>query len=356
MRFPWTARLIGLEAHAESDAEGPEYVRCPVTLQRSYGFWLDRSRIGCAKRAAQGSSKRRLRKGRRNSARPSIRVRGLWALLFPTVFQEPRIAGAGIRHSTVVAGILLCVLGFSSCAQKIQSAPRHHVRADRVLSKNYVVGQRQRTFVGEPMISIKDYFLHRSSAYMRPTDDFVLKSGNLVIEGYRDEDYPIRGQTIVDGRKFTVVDLPAFKHWPYMFSPGVPGALVDEKGRVYKKVLDGQQVLVLLFETRPAGVRFLPVKRGRIVGEAVSSNYEVIYAGVGGGAVHLKFREYSKQRPNVMDHEREFSFPVTSRSVRFKDLLILIHEADAQGITYTVVSDGSEPGLQKPASGVRSQR
>jgi len=172
-----------------------------------------------------------------------------------------------LAYLGLLAVLVLTVL--VACSQRIDSGKHRRPKPKRVLSKNYVIGERQTARLGDPIIRVKDYFVHRSQPFMRATDDFVLKGKGLVVEGYRDEDYTIRGETNVDGKRFTVVSLPPFKRWPYLFKSDGPAALVNKDGTIYNRIMDGNKVLAPLFKLQPAGVRLLPTKQGKILAESV---------------------------------------------------------------------------------------
>lgn len=226
-----------------------------------------------------------------------------------------------------------------ACGQQID--PGRQLKPKRVSSKNYVIGERQTARVGDPILKVKDYFIHRSRPFMRATDDFVLKGDGLVVEGYRDEDYLVRGETTVDGKRFTVVELPPFKRWPYLFKSDGPAALVDKDGTVYNRLLDGNRVMAPVFKLEPAGVRFVPTERGKILAQPFYANYELVYGGTDGRSINMTFREYRRDRPDEVAHFQNLVLPHDSPAMRFKDTLIEIHSAGPQELIYTVVSDGA---------------
>lgn len=236
--------------------------------------------------------------------------------------------------------VAVCLAGLlAGCGQTI--VPAQRPKPERVISRNYVIGERQTVRVGDPIIRVRDYSVHRSEPFMRATDDFVLKADGLVVEGYRDEDYAVRGETTVDGKRFTVVSLPAFKRWPYLFKSDGPAALVDKDGTVYHRLMDGNRVMAPAFKLEPAGVRFLPTKAGKILPGSVHANYELVYGGTDGETINVTFREYRKDNPDEVSHFQNLVLPHDSPAMRFKDVLIEIHRADAQELVYTVVSDES---------------
>lgn len=235
--------------------------------------------------------------------------------------------------AVALAGVLI------GCGQMI--VPGHRPKPERVVSRNYVVGERQTARVGDPIIRVRDYSIHRSQPFMRATDDFVLKADGLVVEGYHDEDYAVRGETTVDGKRFTVVSLPPFKRWPYLFKSDGPAALVDKDGTIYNRLMDGNRVMAPAFKLEPAGVRLLPTKQGKILPGSVHANYELVYGGTDGETIHVTFREYSKDNPDEVSHFQNLVLPHDSPAMRFKDVLLEIHHADAQELVYTVVSDES---------------
>jgi hypothetical protein len=263
-----------------------------------------------------------------------------------------QISNCGIAKFAFPAYLRLLVVvvltSLVACSQQIDSGKHRRPKPKRVLSKNYVIGERQTAHLGDPIVKVKDYFIHRSQPFMRATDDFVLKGEGLVVEGYRDEDYTIRGETTVDGRRFTVVSLPPFKRWPYLFKSDGPAALVDKDGTIYNRVMDGNNVLASIFKLQPPGVRLLPTQQGKILAESVYANYELVYGGTDGHSINVTFREYRRNKPDEVAHFQNLVIPVDSPAMRFKDTVIQIHSADNQEFVYTVVSDAS---TKKPGNG-----
>lgn len=266
-------------------------------------------------------------------------------------FLNCRIARSGrsqlsaltIQRSAYLAGLtaVLILAGLLACSQQVDSGKHRRPKPQRVLSKNYVIGEKRTARLGDPIIKIKDYFVHRSEPFMRATDDFVLKGEGLVVEGYRDEDYTVRGETNVDGRRFAVVNLPPFKRWPYLFKSDGPAALVAPDGTIYNRLMDGNKVLAPLFKLQPPGVRLLPTQQGKILAESVYANYELVYGGTDGRSINVTFREYRRDKPDEVAHFQNLVIPHDSPALQFKDTVLQIHAADNLEFVYTVISDAA---------------
>jgi hypothetical protein len=251
-------------------------------------------------------------------------------------------------HLPASFGLLFLVLlaGLSGCSRQIDSSRFRRPKPEHIVSRNYVLGEKQTARVGDPIIKVQDYVIHRSQPYMRATDDFALRADGLIVEGYRDEDYFIRGETNVDGRRFTVVNLPPFKRWPYLFKSDGPAALVAEDGTIYNRLMDGNRVMPQAFKLEPPSVRLLPTKQGKILSESFYANYELVYGGTDGHSIYVTFREYGRDKPGEVSNFQNLVLPHDSPAMRFKDFVIEIHKADPQEFVYTVVADGSgtKPG------------
>jgi hypothetical protein len=131
--------------------------------------------------------------------------------------------------------IILSIMIFSSCAPTIRPLPALRPGSERILDKNYQLGQKQATFVGQPIVKVKDYVIERyRTNKMRATEDFVMTAGNLTAKVSKGQEYPVRGEATLDDKNFIVVNIPGSSR-----SLGL-GALVDAEGRIYHRLINVQ--------------------------------------------------------------------------------------------------------------------
>jgi hypothetical protein len=81
--------------------------------------------------------------------------------------------------------------------------------SQRVVNKNYVLGQKQAAYVGEPLVKVRDYSVDRIKLNrMRASDDFQISGGPVTILGQKGREYQVRGLTTIGGTSYTVVNVP----------------------------------------------------------------------------------------------------------------------------------------------------
>ena len=92
----------------------------------------------------------------------------------------------------VITGLLL-----TSCAGVTTvSRPTQTFQTEHVKKQNYEVGRRQTAYVGESMVSVKDFLVSQSNVtHMRPDKQFALSKWLDEIHGAPGTDFKIAGQT-----------------------------------------------------------------------------------------------------------------------------------------------------------------
>ncbi|UCF43740.1 MAG: hypothetical protein JSV99_02080 [Planctomycetota bacterium] len=236
------------------------------------------------------------------------------------------------------AGIIVLLVG---CGQAIRPGTGEYLGSQRVFERNYELGEKQVAFVGQPVVKVKDCTVDRYQAgYMRATEDFVIKGGLVTIAGDKDTDYEMRGQTTVDGNEFTVVFIPG-----RVTGTGY-GLLIDESGRVYRRVLDlhythsGSVMMIYDFRATPSGLRFFALSKEEVNVKAGYLNYELVYNGTDGKSIRMTYREYTSEDLARPAFYQDLVYESGSKEIGFRDTKIMVYEATNEKIVYAVVSDG----------------
>lgn len=221
----------------------------------------------------------------------------------------------------------------SGCIQHVSPAMRTHLGTERILQRNYKIGQMQAAYVGQPIVRVKDYQVERYSLnHMLASENFVISGGPLIMEGNQNASYPIRGEITINSETYTVLNLPGNR--PRL------GALIRKDGTVHNKVLNGDGIMVYSFTVSPPDLKFTLLKEEIINKSAGYVNYELIYGGTDGKSLTIKYREYTVNDMVRTPFYVNLVYESSKRRIRFKDTSIEIHEATNEKIVYTVISDG----------------
>ncbi len=238
---------------------------------------------------------------------------------------------------TILSIGVLFVLFISGCAQQIRPSLRSHLGTERVFTKNYEIGQKLAAYVGQPIVKVKDYKVNRFNAkYMRASDDFVISGGIVTITGDKNTDYVVRGETTIDGKTYTVVNLPGGQ-----IGAGF-GVLIQPDGGVYSRLLNNNIVMVYTFSASPPDLKFAASKDEEIDVDAGFLNYELVYGGTDGKSITITYREYTSNDLARPAFFQNLVYEAGKQQIRFKDTVIQIQEATNEKIVFTVLSDGLE--------------
>ena len=238
--------------------------------------------------------------------------------------------GYKIRTTGILIFIALLV---SSCTQHIRPFLRSHIGTERIFDKNYEINQKLAAYVGQPIVKVKDYKVNRFKAkHMRASDDFVMTGGIVVIEGDKNTDYVVRGETTINGNTYSVLKMPSNK----------AGILIQEDGRPHTKMLNDNIVMFYTFSISPPDLMFVSSKEEEVDVEAGYMNYELVYGGTDGESITITYREYTSKDLAKPAFYQNIIYEVGKEKIRFKDTVLQIHEATNEKIVYTVLSDALE--------------
>lgn len=237
-----------------------------------------------------------------------------------------------MKKKAVTLGIgILVVLFVSGCAYQVRPSLRSNIGTKRVFDKNYEIGQKLTAYVGQPIAKVKDYKVNRFKAkYMRASDDFVISGGPVSTSGDKNTDYPVRGETTMNGKTYTVVNLPGEQF----------GALIKPDGTVHSKLLNNNIKMAWTFTTSPADLRFLASEDEEIDVGAGYLNYELIYGGTDGKSITITYREYTSNDLARPAFFLNIVYEAGKERIRFRDTVLQVHEVTNEEIVFTILSDG----------------
>lgn len=236
--------------------------------------------------------------------------------------------------------IVIGVVFLTGCATHIQPNQIRKLGTEHILNKNYTVGKKQEVFVGEPLLSVKDYFVTSfSSDVVSPNSSFHFDGALDHFSGKEGDIYKIVGNKVVDGRNYKVV---------WLNSPVSRYAhiLVDDNGVAHNSLLvkmaSPNQGFISVFHDyvmTPNSVRFVFETKKKVSQSKGFINYELIYNGRDKDSFHIAYREFSSDNLARPSFFQTLTYSTASNSIRFKQNLIQVHSVDNEKIVYTVKQD-----------------
>jgi hypothetical protein len=208
-------------------------------------------------------------------------------------------------------------------------------KTEHVIKKNYSLGAISNSFIGDPMITVKDYYLTKTkSPIMEASQSCTISGGRFLFQVEQGEPLRVAGDIILDGKRFTVLDIPRT----------MKQMLVDEEGLLYKKVIADpngrREILFSDFTTVPLGVKFLGTKPVEYVEtKAGYLNYEIIYSGKSDKFLQLIYREYTSDNLIRPAFAQNLTYEADAKTIRFKNLLMELISATNETITFKMLKD-----------------
>ncbi len=233
-----------------------------------------------------------------------------------------------------LACLLLLTTTLSACAT---ASVRHSMGAqllgsETVSETNYSLNQPMQAFVGESMIRVQEFRRDTwSGAEVRINHDFEITGGFFNRYFRAGETHPFGGQTIVNETEME------------FFRIGNYGFVYNEMGQVQPQALNLATFppIFFLYDFENSGgsgaVR-------RTTSESSSNipdgqNYEIVFSGVDGETLRLNYREFTDQDMARQAFFQELTYPASSDTIRFRGMIIEVHEVGADSITFSVVHD-----------------
>ena len=211
------------------------------------------------------------------------------------------------------------------------------IGGERSWEKSYEVGIQQEIHVGEPLVRVRDYWLNRyQTTLMRANTDFEL----LGFTGVRDETFEIVAIYSHFGKEYLVVMIPKGND-----RLGYRGILVAEDGTIRTDIILRQNLTKhpkADVEYEPDSLKFEPIYEDRVDKSRGFTNFELVYTGIDENTITALYREYSPDDLARPAFYQNLTYEKDARFIRFRDIRIEVVNADNEGMTFVVVSDGTE--------------
>ncbi|MBX3428958.1 MAG: hypothetical protein KF779_05200 [Hyphomonadaceae bacterium] len=197
--------------------------------------------------------------------------------------------------------------------------------------RNYEVGVERTAVVGDSIVRVRAYTeqVTRYPAF-EVTEPFRLSGGPVTLHFARGERLPIFGERTNDGVTYTVVR-----------KDGVYGIQVAPDGSVGSGVINGlgteiQVVMAYRFTVDPNSARLQRSDAQEVRRTPTGENFEIVFNGIDGAAMRFQYREYTADDMARPAFFQDLSYPLGTRTIRFRSMSIDVARVDAQQITYTV--------------------
>ncbi|HEY0832506.1 MAG TPA: hypothetical protein VGE72_01245 [Azospirillum sp.] len=240
-----------------------------------------------------------------------------------------------VRSVLGVAGLAAAML--TGCSTFPQITPvAHQQTASQQVEKSYRVGEVKQAYIGAPMIKVQQYLV-RSAEYAVPNTSFTLMApipmGGFGATG--GAKYQISGITQYQGETFYVVPVQSVGA---MMTQG--RLLVRKDGSIYEYPLASYgEVGAVRYNLTPPSAKFEVKEVKDYNGFGGDKNFELIYSGVSGGNTRITYREYTADNMARPAFSQELTYDRASPTIRFRNILMKIHKATNEEISFTVVSD-----------------
>lgn len=240
-----------------------------------------------------------------------------------------------MHHQQLRIATLTAALIFGAgCSAHIRSLPPPKTTSERVVNKNYELGQPSSAYIGDPMIRVKDYVVTTSEApVMKPSSSVVLTGGFVRIDISAEDELEIVGQTEMNGQTLLVLDVPRAPYQVLVTNSGKPTGtvLTDNNGQ--------NVIMVYNFDINPPNTVFTRKTAESITSKAAFTNFEIIYTGKSDRALTLVYREYTPDDMARPAFTQNLTYDADAKSIRFKSMKIDVISATNERIEFRVAAE-----------------
>lgn len=233
-----------------------------------------------------------------------------------------------------IFALIIAAVSLLGCATVQYLPDKGQLASRQVRDSNYTIGAEQTVVVGNPIVRVRDYQeITTETASIQASESFRLSGGIVSIDFTEGETLPIVGQRVNSGVTYTVAQKREFG-----IQVGPDG--IPAPGVINGLGTDMQVVMMYHFVPSSSTARLNRIVDRRVQRIPSGQNFEIVFNGIDGQAMHFQYREYTGDDLARPAFFQELSYPLTTRIVRFRELVIGISSVDAQQVRYTVTADG----------------
>lgn len=231
-----------------------------------------------------------------------------------------------------VLGVLLLSVPMSGCVS-VRTVNMGPAKSDHIYEKNYQLGTAKTAYVGEEIVKVKDYYVTTQNlSKLRADSDFTLEVfGQNTYRGNKGDQFTILGQSDDELSNYliSVPTMPMIR-----FCIDKYGAMTD------RLVGNMNQILAISPQLQPRDTRFRQVTVQAVDQNAGYVNFEIVFTGIGDKSMNLLYREYTKDNMAREAFYQNLTYPLTTKTIRFKNIQIAVSEITDDHIRYSVTTDG----------------
>lgn len=206
-------------------------------------------------------------------------------------------------------------------------------KSDHVYEKNYHIGTEKTAYVGEEIVKIKDYYITTQNlSKLRADSDFTLEVfGQNTYRGNKNEQFTILGQSDDELSNY-LISVPTMPMIRFC---------IDKYGAMTDRLIGNMnQVLAISPNLQPVDTRFRQVIVQAVDQNAGYVNFEIVFTGISDKSMNLLYREYTKDNMAREAFYQNLTYPLTTKTIRFKAIQIAVAEVTDDHIRYSVTTDG----------------
>ncbi len=250
-----------------------------------------------------------------------------------------KLSNAILNIITVILGIFQLI----SCAPTVAPYIKTALGIEKIFERNYEVGRSKKSYVGEPMVKVKDYTLHRyTSDIMHASNDFTIKFGDMYYTGAKNTDYKIYGKTNIEGMTLKCINIVRNNMLDMMTDNLI---FIKDDGSIYpkttsKKVSGTIWSIMVSIQVEPPDLKFTEINQEEMDIQKGYTNYELIYNGTDGKSISMTYREFTPDDLAKPAFYQNLIYQADAKQIRFKYILIQLEQVSNEKIVFSVVSDG----------------
>lgn len=233
--------------------------------------------------------------------------------------------------------VAMAVAMLAGCATPIQPVAFESQGSTHKYDKNYALNQKQKVFVGEPIIRIKDYYIEIINIpLVEPSETFSVETGLLKMDYLKGQKYKVSGTIGHRGKSYYVV--PSDKHSLEWSKPAV---LIDKNGAIHYAVQTGTEggIVQPTFNLAPNTAKMVQLFEEKISVAKGYENFEMLFNGLDKNTMTFTYREFSQDGLARVAFYQTLTYDAKATTIRFKKFKIDVFDANSEGITYAVVED-----------------
>jgi hypothetical protein len=231
--------------------------------------------------------------------------------------------------------LLAALTFFAGCANIEPVGKGAIAGTQQIRDKNYIIGVERVATVGDTFIKSRQYsLLTREADAVEVPEAVTVKCGFIYLRLYKGEKLPIVGQRVIEGVTYAIAKKKSF------------GLMIGPDGKLRPRLINGLGVrgtfpvdMIYAMSTTPPNITFQPGRRQTVDASTFIENYEIVFDGIDGQAMHFQYREYTAENLARPAFAQDLSYPLNTRTIRFRKLVVDVREVTAEHIRYSVMSD-----------------